>query len=414
MSGSAGGLRRGLTLTMVFVTVLATGAATDAWHSRPQRAGSPHVRVETAATPSPRSGDDASRHGHDRPGRVTRDSKRDLAKLSPKRARALVASSEDPWAAYYSSSHYARFARSLQGRYIGVGVWVRSVSDGLRVSKVQDGSPADRHGVRTGDRLTAVDGHATRHHPVTEVVALLRDGRSGTPVRLDLRRSGEGTRQVTVRRAVLSAQHVVVRRLRAGPSRRASVTSIKVTSFTRGVGRQVRRALRQADAAWRDSPGRGRVLLDLRGNSGGLLREGVRLASAFLDGGVVARYDEGGHDGRPRKLTATHGGATAVPLVVLVDGGTMSAAEMVAGALQERNRAVLVGSRTFGKGSVQAPARLADGSVVERTVGHYRTPSGRPVDGAGVWPDVRVAQGAAKGEVRRRALAVLSGLGSGA
>ncbi len=148
------------------------------------------------------------------------------------------------------------------------------------------------------------------------------------------------------------------------------------------------------------------VVLDLRGNSGGLVEEAVATASLFLDGGPVASYQARGED---RELTAAPGGDTVTPLVVLVDGGTMSAAELLAGALQDRCRAVLVGGRTFGKGTVQQPSRLADGSVLELTVGRYATPSGRSPDGTGVVPDVP-AQPA--DDPAALALRVLAGLGT--
>ncbi|MFD9129699.1 S41 family peptidase [Kitasatospora sp. NPDC059571] len=145
---------------------------------------------------------------------------------------------------------------------------------------------------------------------------------------------------------------------------------------------------------------------DLRGNAGGLVEEAVATASAFLDGGPVASYES---RGSRRELTAARGGDTAVPLVVMVDGGTMSAAELLAGALQDRCRAVLVGSRTFGKGTVQQPSRLADGGVLELTVGRYYTPDGRSPDGTGLQPDVAAADPAAADGL---ALRVLSGLGA--
>ncbi len=155
----------------------------------------------------------------------------------------------------------------------------------------------------------------------------------------------------------------------------------------------------------RQAAPRSGLLLDLRGNTGGLVTESVAAASAFLDGGLVATYDVRGSQ---RALYAEPGGNTRIPLVVLVDGGTMSAGELLAGALQDRGRAIVVGSPTFGKGSVQMPSRLADGSVAELTVGHYRTPAGRAVDGRGITPDLVAGRGAEK-----RARTVLSGLGTG-
>jgi carboxyl-terminal processing protease len=241
-----------------------------------------------------------------------------------------------------------------------------------------------------------------RGRPVTEVVGLLRgdagsaartgQAAAGTVVTLTLER-GPRVWTRTVRRARLSADSVTVRRLHDGP------TVIAVGSFTKGSGDAVRSAVAEAPEA-------GGVILDLRGNSGGLVSEAVTAASAFLDGGLVATYDI---DGDQRALHAEPGGDTTRPLVALVDGGTMSAAELLTGALQDRGRAVVVGSRTFGKGSVQMPSRLPDGSVAELTVGHYRTPSGRSVDGHGITPDLDVDTDADQ-DALERAETVLSGL----
>ncbi len=195
-------------------------------------------------------------------------------------------------------------------------------------------------------------------------------------------------------RARLSIDSVTVEQLGAGTG---GAVLIKVVSFTKGSGARVRDAVRAA-------PQGAGILLDLRGNSGGLVEEATQAASAFLDGGLVATYDV---EGEQRSLHAGRGGDTRRPLVALVDGGTMSAAELLTGALQDRGRAVVVGSRTFGKGSVQMPSRLPGGSVAELTVGHYRTPLGRSLDGRGLTPDLEAEHGA-----REQAETVLSGLGS--
>ncbi len=152
----------------------------------------------------------------------------------------------------------------------------------------------------------------------------------------------------------------------------------------------------------------GGVVLDLRGNPGGLLDEAVEVASAFLDGGPVVSYEQ--RDAPDRVLDALGQGNTTVPVVVLVDGGTASAAEVVAAALQDRNRAVVVGSRTYGKGSVQEPIVLPDGSAIEFTIGRYLTPAGRVIDGRGIEPDVLVDATSTPEVAEQRALEVLRGL----
>jgi carboxyl-terminal processing protease len=162
---------------------------------------------------------------------------------------------------------------------------------------------------------------------------------------------------------------------------------------------------RVADAERRHLRG---LVLDLRGDPGGLLDEAVETGSAFLASGPVVTYEQRGHT--KQVLNASGGGNVGIPLVVLVDGGTASAAEIVAGALQDRGRAVLIGSRTFGKGSVQAPSQLSDGSALELTVGHYLTPSGRSLDGVGIVPDLEMPASTPAGVIVERAVEVLSGL----
>ena len=178
-----------------------------------------------------------------------------------------------------------------------------------------------------------------------------------------------------------------------------AIARVAVPAFTRGVGREVRAAL----SAHPDG-----VVLDLRGNQGGLLDEAVETASVFLADGPVVSYTRRG--GETVALDAVGEGDEQVPLVVLVDGGTASAAEVVAGALQDRGRAVLVGSRTFGKGTVQEPRTLADGSALALTVARYRTPAGRSLEGSGLEPDILVAPGLSRAVAERRASDVLTGL----
>ncbi|MEV6404590.1 MULTISPECIES: S41 family peptidase [Streptomyces] len=372
---------RGAALTLVFASVLVAGAATGSLPDNRGRSTSGAARAAAPTSP---------------PEAVTRAAEEAMAdgKSPLEAAERAVSRSGDRWAAVYSEGEYEQFAQSLDGLYTGVGLEARRERDGrIEVTKVQAGSPAAAAGIRAGDRLRSVDGSTVDGRPVTDVVSLLRgdatDAAAGTTVRLGLER---GTRvwTQTLRRARLSTDSVTVSTLAGG------VTVIRITAFTKGAGDAVRTAV---DAA----PAGAGVVLDLRGNSGGLVTEAVSTASVFLDGGLVATYDV---EGEQRALHADSGGDTTRPLVALVDGGTMSAAELLTGALRDRGRAVVVGSRTFGKGSVQMPSRLPDGSVAELTVGHYSTPSGRSVDGTGVTPDLDADDGALE-----RAETLLSGLG---
>ncbi|MDT0613069.1 S41 family peptidase [Streptomyces lancefieldiae] len=376
--------RHGAALTLLFASVLVTGAATGSFPEGDRKSPS-----DTARSAAPAG-------HHEDVARAAAEAMAD-GESPVEAAERAVSRSGDRWGAVYSQVEYEELEESLDGRYTGVGLSARRERGGrIEVTNVRSGSPAADAGVREGDRLRSVDGRRVDGRPVTEVVSLLRgdaeDEPAGTVVRLGLER---GTRAwtETVRRARLSTDSVTVRTLADG------VTVVHVVSFTKGVGERVRAAVERVPA------GTG-VVLDLRGNSGGLVAEAVTAASAFLDGGLVATYDV---EGDERALHAEPGGDTTRPLVALVDGGTMSAAELLTGALQDRGRAVVLGSRTFGKGSVQMPSRLPGGSVAELTVGHYRTPSGRGVDGTGITPDLEVDP--TDPAVLERAETVLSGLG---
>ncbi|MEU5833446.1 S41 family peptidase [Streptomyces diacarni] len=423
--------RRGA-LTLVFVGVLATGAATGSFGGELTALGSP-AGSDAAAHRTAAGGSGAGGDGKgEAPGNA-----REARERAGDDADVVVSRSGDRWSAAYTAREYAQLRRALEGGYVGVGISVRQTHTGdgvprgdggrshggsrdgrqdgpvhgrrtaIEVDRVRPGSPADDAGVRSGDRLRSVAGQPVTGKPVTSVVALLRGSDApsgaaapGTHVTLHLVRDGrELTR--TLRRAQLTTESVRVRRLGDG------VTRIKVAAFTRGAGERVREAVRE------QVPADGAIVLDLRGNSGGLVDEAVTAASAFLDGGLVATYDD---NGRQRALYAERddagSGAGGVdverrPVVVLVDSGTMSAAELLTGALQDRGRAVVVGSRTFGKGSVQMPEHQSDGSVAELTVGHYTTPSGRDVEGRGLTPDLAVHDTDA---AMQRARTVLSGL----
>lgn len=349
-------------LSLVFGAVLVGGAMTGAWSEPP--------------TFGQLSGSSDTLNGRTLAG----------ADLSRQQAEQLLAGRGDPWAAYYSPEAYTDLTK---GRYQGVGLSVGRAADGATtVTQVLPAGPAEQAGIAVGDRLLRIDGTPADRLPVTEVVAGLR-GAVGSAVALTLRTADGEERELTLHRVELAARDVTVDRPSPG------VVRVAVHGFTAGVADQVRDAVRGAQG----------VLLDLRGNSGGLVDEAAATAALFLDGGPVAWYQE---HGERRELTAAPGGDTSTPLVVLVDGGTMSAAELLAGALQDRSRAVLVGSRTFGKGTVQQPSRLADGAVVELTVGRYYTPAGRSPDGTGLTPDVPRPAGT---DAAGLADTVLSGLG---
>lgn len=295
--------------------------------------------------------------------------------------QAMLSDLNDRWANYYASGPAGGDALQalLDGRYSGLGVWLRATSaqDARAViASVTADSPAARAGLEPGDAIVEIDGRDTAAEDSGAIAGDLR-GPSGTVVQLVVRSAGGATRAVAVTRADVPSTTVSTDLLAPGIER------IRIATFSRGAGAQVAAAVAAGRAHGIDA-----YVLDLRGNPGGLLDEAVRTASVFLDGGPVVSL--AGRSVPAQTLDAARGGDTRVPLAVLVDGGTASAAEVLAGALRDRGRAVLVGTRTFGKGSVQQVTHLSDGSELEITVATYRTPDGDAVDGVGIAPDVAV------------------------
>jgi len=265
-------IRRGAVLTLVFASVLVAGAATGSFSEGDRKSSSGAAR---SAVPAGH---------HEDVAKAAEEAMAD-GKSPMQAAERAVSRSGDRWGAVYSEGEYQEFEEALDGQYTGVGLWARRERDGrIEVTNVAAGSPAAAAGIRKGDRLRSIDGEKVDGQPVTEVVSLLRgdakDAAAGTAVRLGLQR---GTRAwtETLRRARLSTDSVAVRKLADG------VTVIRIAAFTKGSGDVVRTAVRQAPA------GAG-IILDLRGNSGGLVTEAVTTASAFLDGGLVPTYDVNG------------------------------------------------------------------------------------------------------------------------
>ena len=309
----------------------------------------------------------------------------DRSVLDAAAIKAMLQAADDQWGSWGDGA-------SSRGSYAGVGLWLRRSGSTLRVAQVAAGGPAEQAGVQVGDEVRSVDGRSADGLSAEDAAAALR-GRPGTAVVLTLAQGGS-LRTLSLTRAVVAAPEVTATLVSSHVGR------IVVPVFSQGVGRQVRDAAREL--VKQHATG---LVLDLRGDPGGLLSEAVETASAFLDGGAVVTYSR--RDEVAQRLDAAGRGDTTTPLVVLVDGSTASAAEVVAGALQDRGRAVVVGSRTFGKGTVQEPHRLADGSSLALTVARYTLPSGRSVEGVGIEPDIQVLDGAA---ALHRAVEVLSGL----
>lgn len=299
--------------------------------------------------------------------------------------QGAVKSLDDRFSNYFDPASYRRFQQQTDPRFSGVGLNVRQDPKGLEVIETFRGSPAQRAGIKPLDLITAVDGRSLAGKPSDYATALIK-GRPGTSVRLTVSSDGRA-RTLRVKRARITVP-VVTSRMISFRGRR--IGYVELASFTEGSGDQVRQAV--ARLLRRGAKG---IVLDLRGNGGGLLEESVAVASVFIpEGTVVSTRGRA----RPRRVYNATGGAipARIPVVVLVDRGTASASEIVSGALQDRHRAKVVGTRTFGKGVFQEIKPLSNGGALDITVGQYFLPSGRNLggpgvkEGAGIRPNVPV------------------------
>src|SRR3954447_292148 len=297
---------------------------------------------------------------------------------------AAIASLDDQFSHYFSPHDYNAFEDDTNGQFEGVGMTVKTTKQGLKVDQVYADSPAQRGGLHAGDLIVSVNGRPLAGKSSNQSTALIK-GPAGTSVQLGVKR-GDGVRRLTLKREKVDIP-VVESKLDSSEGKK--IGRVHLSGFTAGshgeVDTAVHKLLKQ---------GAGGVVLDLRHNGGGLLDEAVQIASIFVpDGRIVSTKGRA----RPEHVYNATGGAisTKIPVAVLVDGGSASASEIVTGALQDRKRAVVVGTRTFGKGVFQEIERLSNGGALDITVGEYFTPSGRNLGGggvrkgAGITPDIK-------------------------
>jgi carboxyl-terminal processing protease len=300
----------------------------------------------------------------------------------------IIAKLGDRFSNYFSPSEYRQFKQAQNSEFSGIGVQVAQDPKGLRVQVVYDGSPASRAGMKPGDVIVAAGGRPLQGLNQNASTALIK-GPPGSDVRLTWLHDGRRVTRTLTRNTV--SVPVVASELRAAPANGCKVGVVKLATFSSGAHAEVYAALKRLQ-----QKGAKAYVLDLRDNGGGLVSEAQLIASAFLkDGPIVTTR---GRAVPERTLRAT--GSPVIPdapLDVLVNNGTASASEIVTGALQDRHRAEVVGTRTFGKGVFQQIIELSNGGALDITAGQYFTPSGRNLGGrgvhtgAGIQPDVRIS-----------------------
>ncbi len=280
----------------------------------------------------------------------------------------------DAYATFYSPTDALALQELSTGRFSGIGVWLKPTKLGLRIESLLPDGPARDDGIRRGDLIRSVDGKDVADMTSDEAVALIK-GPEGSEVHLVIERAGELIDFTITRR------NIVLPNLRSRMS--GDVGVVELSGFAHGAGAELKRTV-----GGLVEKGAAGIVLDLRNNGGGLFLEAIDVASVFMESGTVVFYKES--SGAPRAYEAQGDAYEDIPLVVLVNGGSASASEIVAGALQDSGRSVLIGTQTYGKGSVQEVVPLDDMSAFKITTAQYLTPSGRSIDGTGIKPDVSV------------------------
>lgn len=290
----------------------------------------------------------------------------------------------DPHSAYMNASQFRDMQVQTQGKFGGLGIEVTEDQGLIRVISPIDDTPASRAGIRAGDLITALDGRTVEGLPLSKAVDEMR-GDPGSKITLTIKRQGvEKPILVTLERQII---HIQVVKARMEPG---DIGYIRLSQFTENADSGIHDAIEHLK---KEGGGHLRALvLDLRNNPGGLLDQAVAVAGDFVDHGEIVstrgrhaddaqRWDAKGDDLIPN-----------VPMVVLINNGSASSSEIVSGALQDHHRAVLLGERTFGKGSVQTVIPLPGGGAMRLTTARYYTPSGRSIQDRGIAPDVKVAE----------------------
>ncbi len=288
----------------------------------------------------------------------------------------------DPHSSFMTPEVYKGLEEETQGHFGGLGIEITLVKDVLTVVSPIEDTPAYKAGVKAGDQIIKIDGKSTKDISIVEAVKKLR-GKKGTKVTITIMRES----MIKPQNIVLTRAEIQVKSIKTKTFDN-NIGYIRISSFNEQTAADLRKAL--ADVKAKSNPMQG-LVLDLRNDPGGLLNQAIEVSDMFLRSGVIVST-RGRTKSMETKIQARDDGVreVTVPMVVLVNEGTASAAEIVAGALQDNGRALIVGTQTFGKASVQTVIRLEDGSALKLTTARYYTPKGRSIQAEGIKPDLIV------------------------
>lgn len=295
----------------------------------------------------------------------------------------------DPHSSYLSADDFKEFNDKSLGEFGGLGIQITSDRGAVRVISPIDDTPAAKAGIKAGDYITHIDDEQVFDMTLNQAVKKMK-GRPGTKVKLTIVSDGEEPRTITLKRAIIKVESVKYEEKSiagADDDTNEKIGYIRISDFGATTAKELNKALEKLEK--KDVIG---YVLDVRNNPGGYLTAAIDVADAFLDAGEIVSTRGKRKTDIERNFAKAGDLANGKPVVVLINHGSASASEIVAGALQDNGRALVMGSQSFGKGSVQQQKPLGDGTAIHITIARYYTPSGRSIQNEGITPDIEVLQ----------------------
>lgn len=294
----------------------------------------------------------------------------------------------DPHSSYLSADDFKEFNDKSQGEFGGLGIQITSDRGAVRVISPIDDTPADKAGIKAGDYITHIDDEQVFDMTLNQAVKKMK-GRPGTKVKLTIVSEGKEPKTLTLKRAIIKVDSVKyeVKSLADADEDADKIGYIRISDFGATTAKELKNALEKLEK--KDVIG---YVVDVRNNPGGYLTAAIDVSDAFLDGGEIVSTRGREKTDIERSFAKKGDLANGKPVVVLINHGSASASEIVAGALQDNGRALVMGSQSFGKGSVQQQKPLGDGTAIHITIARYYTPSGRSIQNEGITPDIEVLQ----------------------